>query len=64
MPYFSPLGPGLFSRPQIRLVYALSLRDSGARSFYPSDDPASHRGVAHYLGLSVEWWFNSTTYGK
>ena len=64
MPYFSPLGPGLFSRPQLRLVYAISMRDAGARSFYPSDDVASQRGVAHYLGLSVEWWFNSTTYGR
>jgi maltoporin len=64
MPYLSPLGPGLFSRPQLRLVYALSLRDAGARSFYPQGDPASQRGVAHYLGLSVEWWFNSTTYGR
>ncbi len=62
MPYFSPLGPGLFQRPQLRLVYALSLRDAGARAFYPAEDVASQRGVSHYLGLSVEWWFNSTTY--
>jgi len=64
MPYFSPLGPGLFSRPQIRLIYALSLRDAGARSFYAADDVASQRPVEHYVGLSVEWWFNSTTYPR
>ncbi|MBS1152730.1 MAG: hypothetical protein H6Q89_4428, partial [Myxococcaceae bacterium] len=62
MPYFSPLGPALFSRPQLRLVYALSLRDAGARSFYAVDDPAASRGVEHYVGVNVEWWFNTTTY--
>lgn len=62
MPYFAPLGQGLFARPQLRLVYALSLRDAGARSFYATDDVASQRGVEHYVGVSVEWWFNSSTY--
>lgn len=62
MPYFSPLGQGLFARPQLRLVYALSLRDAGARSFYAADDVASQRGVEHYVGVSVEWWFNASTY--
>ena len=62
MPYFSPLGQGLFSRPQLRLVYALTLRDAGAMSFYAADDVAAHRGVEHYIGLGVEWWFNATTY--
>lgn len=62
MPYFAPLGQGLFARPQLRLVYALSLRDAGARSFYAADDPFSQRGVEHYVGVSVEWWFNSSTY--
>jgi maltoporin len=62
MPYFSPLGQGLFNRPQLRLVYALSLRDAGARSFYAVDDVASQRGVEHYVGVSVEWWFNASTY--
>lgn len=62
MPYFSPLGQGLFNRPQLRLVYALSVRDAGARSFYAVDDPFSRRGVEHYIGINVEWWFNATTY--
>lgn len=62
MPYFAPLGQGLFARPQVRLVYALSLRDAGARSFYAKDDVFSQRGVEHYVGVSVEWWFNSSTY--
>jgi maltoporin len=62
MPYFAPLGHGLFARPQLRLVYTLSLRDAGAQSFYAPADPFSQRGVEHYLGVSVEWWFNSSTY--
>lgn len=62
MPYFSPFGHGLFQRPQLRLVYALSVRDTGARSFYGVDDPFSRRTVDHYVGVSVEWWFNATTY--
>ncbi len=62
MPYFAPLGHGLFARPQLRLVYALSIRDAGARSFAPVDDPFSSRTLDHYLGVSVEWWFNATTY--
>lgn len=62
MPYFSPFGHGLFQRPQLRLIYAVSLRDAGARSFYGVDDPFSRRTVDHYVGLSVEWWFNATTY--
>jgi maltoporin len=62
MPYFSPFGHGLFQRPQLRLVYALSLRDAGARGFYGVDDPFSRRTVEHYAGISVEWWFNATTY--
>lgn len=62
MPYFSPMGRGLFARPQLRAVYALTLRDQGARSFYPDGDAFSRRTAEHYLGLSVEWWFNSTTY--
>ena len=49
---------GAFARPQLRLVYSLSLRDAGARSFYPADDVASQRTVEHHLGVSIEWWFN------
>lgn len=62
MPYFAPLGHGLFARPQLRVIYALSVRDAGARSFAPVDDPYSSRTIDHYLGVSVEWWFNATTY--
>lgn len=62
IPYFSPSGRGTFKRPQLRLVYLLSLRDSGARQLYPQEDVFSRRDVEHLLGLSVEWWFNSSSY--
>ncbi|CAN5277905.1 hypothetical protein BH09MYX1_BH09MYX1_02860 [soil metagenome] len=62
MPYFSPAGRGSFKRPQFRLVYALSLPNAGARAHYAAEDARSQYAVQHYLGLSVEWWFNSSSY--
>jgi hypothetical protein len=34
----------------------------GFRSLYPADDYRSQRDVQQYLGLNVEWWFNSSSY--
>ncbi len=62
MPYFSPLGRGSFKRPQFRIIYALSAPNDGFRSLYPTEDVRSQRDVQHYLGLNVEWWFNSSSY--
>ncbi len=62
MPYFSPAGRGSFKRPQLRVIYSVSARDSGARSLYPAEDVFSQRPVEHFLGLSAEWWFNSSSY--
>lgn len=62
MPYFSPSGRGSFKRPQIRLLYNASFRDSGARSLYAEQDVFSSRKVEHFLGIGAEWWFNSTAY--
>ncbi len=62
MPYFSPGGKGSFKRPQFRVVYALSLPNAGARAHYAAEDVRSQYAVQHYLGLSVEWWFNSSSY--
>ncbi len=62
MPYFSPFGRGSYKRPQFRAIYALSIPDSGFRSLYPAEDVRSQRDVQHYLGLNVEWWFNSSSY--
>jgi hypothetical protein len=62
MPYFSPFGKGSYKRPQFRVIYALSLPDAGYRSLYPPEDYRSQRAVQQYLGLNVEWWFNSSSY--
>lgn len=62
MPYFSPSGKGSFKRPQIRLLYVASFRDSGARGLYPALDTFNQRSVEHYLGIGAEWWFNSSSY--
>lgn len=62
MPYFSPTGKGSFKRPQFRLVYAVSALNAGARANYPVEDIRARNAVQHYLGLGVEWWFNSSSY--
>lgn len=56
------LDAGSYSRPQLRLVYAASLLNEAARLTYAARDPLRRREVQHYLGLSVEWWFNSSRY--
>lgn len=62
IPYFSPAGRGTFKRPQLRLLYVLTARDQAARSLYPKEDVFSQRPLEHFLGLSAEWWFNSSSY--
>jgi maltoporin len=63
MPFLSPAGRGDYSRPQIRLIWAVTLRDDAARSLYPQDDPFSLRSTEYFFGLGAEWWFNSSSYG-
>ncbi|HUU01947.1 MAG TPA: carbohydrate porin [Myxococcota bacterium] len=61
MPSLS-LGKGSYARPQLRLVYAVSmLNDAALRTFAP-DDPRRAHALRHYLGVSVEWWFHSSRY--
>lgn len=62
IPFYSPMGRGSYTRPHLQLTYALSLRDAGARGFYPEQDRRSHERVEHFLGIGAEWWFNSTSY--
>jgi maltoporin len=63
---FSPSGRGSYRRPQLRIIYALTGRNSAARELYPSQPPAtdvfSQRSIEHFLGLGAEWWFNSSSY--
>lgn len=59
MPSLS-LDRGSFSRPQLRAMYVASLLNDGALDAYPDEDPRAGRDVQHFLGLGVEWWFNSS----
>ncbi|NOZ87994.1 MAG: carbohydrate porin [Deltaproteobacteria bacterium] len=61
MPSLS-LGKGSYSRPQLRLIYALTwLNDAALRTFAPQD-PLRKRSLRQFFGLSVEWWFHSSRY--
>jgi maltoporin len=62
IPYFSPAGRGSYKRPQFRLLYAVTARNEGARELYAPQDVFAQRAVEHYLGVGVEWWFNSSSY--
>ncbi|MBH25345.1 MAG: hypothetical protein CMH57_13015 [Myxococcales bacterium] len=54
------LDRGSYSRPQLRLIYAVTLLNDSARLTYEPEDPLRARGVRHFLGFGVEWWFNSS----
>jgi hypothetical protein len=54
------LDRGAFARPQIRAMYVVSLLNEGVLAEYPEDDPRHGRDVQHFLGVGVEWWFNSS----
>ncbi|MFI5299460.1 MAG: carbohydrate porin [Polyangiales bacterium] len=60
IPFLSPAGRGSFTRPHFRVIYALTLRDDGARALYAPDDIFAKRSVEHYFGVGAEWWFNSS----
>ena len=51
---------GAYSRPQLRLVYALSYLNQAARESFRAEDPRFGRSLHHYLGVQVEWWLNSS----
>ncbi len=62
IPYFSPSGRGSYARPQLRLIYAITDRNSGARELYAPDDVSAQRKIEHFIGIGAEWWFNSSSY--
>jgi maltoporin len=64
IPYLSPAGRGVFKRPQLRLIWAVTKRNDDARSLYPTDDVFARRKVEQFFGIGAEWWFNSTSYGN
>jgi hypothetical protein len=61
MPIVAPLGQGTYSRPFLYAVYTLSLMNDDAQYYkWEPQDVRSGKTVVHYLGLGVEWWFNSS----
>ncbi len=64
MPFITPAGRGNYTRPHIRLIYDVAIRDSGAQALYPVDHPFATRSVEHFIGFGAEWWFNSSSYGN
>ncbi len=54
---FSEAPKGPFARPQIRLIYAVSLMNDAALALYPADDPRAGQDTVHFLGVGAEWWF-------
>ncbi|AKF07526.1 carbohydrate porin [Sandaracinus amylolyticus] len=62
IPFVSPWGRGSYTRPHIRLHYVLTARDEGAQRLYNDADPRSREDLEHFLGVSVEWWFSSSSY--
>lgn len=53
---------GVYSRPQLRLIYSASLLNEGARVQWPPGDVRHDQSVHHFLGVGAEWWFNSSSY--
>jgi maltoporin len=62
VPFLTPVGRGSYTRPHIRFIYLLSLRDDGAQRLYPTHDVFGLRTVDHFIGFGAEWWFNSSSY--
>lgn len=60
MPYVTPAGPGSYTRPHLRLIYAVTIRDAGATNMFAVEDTRSRQPVEHFLGLGAEWWFDSS----
>jgi maltoporin len=61
LPLVAPLGRGTYSRPQIYLVYTVSVLNDDARiALWDPQDFRYQANVVHYLGTGVEWWFNSS----
>ena len=62
MVVYSPMGPGAYARPELRLVYRAAHLNQGALDLYAPDDPRRAHPWVHYLGVQAEWWFNSSSY--
>ena len=54
------LKKGTLERPELRLIYCITVLNDDAMQQYTVDDPRYGRRVFHYLGFMAEWWFNSS----
>lgn len=57
---YAPFGAGSYERPQFRVLYRAAHLNDGARDLYPMEDARRSIPWVHFLGMQVEWWFNST----
>lgn len=48
---------GVFSRPQLRGIFALTRLNDAALELYPEEDPRATQATAYYIGARAEWWF-------
>jgi hypothetical protein len=48
---------GTFTRPQLRLIYAISWLNDAALARFAPEDPRASQDVTHHLGARAEWWF-------
>ena len=46
-----------FTRPQLRLIYAVTMLNDAALARYAPADPRAQQDISHYLGARAEWWF-------
>ena len=53
MPTLS-LGRGMYRRPVLRIIYAVSLLNAGARDLFPEGDARHEASTQHFLGLGAE----------
>ncbi|MED5374386.1 MAG: carbohydrate porin [Myxococcota bacterium] len=56
--------PGTFSRPMIYGIYSYSRLNSDAQDWYDPMDSRAQGMHRHYVGVGVEWWMNSQSYGR
>ncbi|MBI5510800.1 MAG: carbohydrate porin [Deltaproteobacteria bacterium] len=53
---------GTSSRPVLRLIYAATFLNGAARLTYAPEVHQRSERVQHYIGVNVEWWWNSSRY--
>ena len=59
IPTISPNGVGTYSRPQIRVIYAVTYLNSSGRQMFPLEDRRREQSIHQFFSIGAEWWFNS-----